>query len=165
MVVLFSVSYVHWQAAPSAMNTVSIHPPETGHILPLQNKETILVVDDQPALCKVAEIFLTRCGYRVITAHDPLQAKMQVRQNPNIDLLLTDIEMPGMFGDELAEWFRKANPHGAVVFMSGNSMHRLRLKEYPFIEKPFIHLDALVKIVRNILGQAHSTREAAIAAA
>lgn len=147
------------------MNTVSTDPPKIDRILPLSHKETILVVDDHPALCEVAKLFLTRCGYRVIVAHDPLQAKAHVRQNPGIDLLLTDIEMPGMFGDELADWFRKANPRVGVVFMSGNSMHRLRLKGYPFIEKPFVRLDALARIVRETLAQSHADCQAAAVAA
>lgn len=148
------------------MNATSIEPSAASRILPLQQKETILVVDDEPTLCQVAKMLLTRCGYRVITARDALEAKMQMRQNPNIDLLLTDVEMPGMPGDELAEWFRAANPSAGVIFMSGNSMHRLRLKEHPFVEKPFVHLDKLVRIIREALAQnrAASRSTAAVAA-
>jgi len=148
------------------MNNVSPKPSEIDRIRPSQGSATILVVDDQPALCEVAELLLTRCGYDVITAHDFLQAKMAVRQNPHIDLLLTDVEMPGMLGDELAEWFWKTKPRAAVVFMSGNSLHRLRLREHPFIEKPFVHLDVLLKTIREALARNRTTCQsvAAIAA-
>jgi len=114
-------------------------------------RETILVVDDHPALCEVASRLLEHCGYRVLTANHGEEAKEIARKNPDIALLLTDVEMPGMLGDELAEWFRVTRPETAVVFMSGNPMQRHRLNEYPFIEKPFVHLDGLVKIVREAL--------------
>lgn len=147
------------------MNTLTSKPPVLDRAPALRDRETILVVDDQPALCEVADILLTRCGYRVITANDALQAKKLARQNPRIDLLLTDVEMPGMLGDELAEWFRVSSPQTAIVFMSGSSMQRLRLKEYPCIEKPFVHLDALVQIIRDVLAQNRDSRLAAALAA
>jgi two-component system, cell cycle sensor histidine kinase and response regulator CckA len=147
------------------MNSVSFYPPAAASILPSSTEETILVVDDQPALCEVAEILLSRCGYRVLRACDASEAKEIVCDNPNIDLLLTDIEMPGMPGDELAEWFRATRPHGAVVFMSGNPMQQRRLDGSPFIEKPFVHLDALVSTIRKALRDAHAARKGAPAAA
>jgi CheY-like chemotaxis protein len=147
------------------MNEVSNISAETDRILCLQHKGTILVVDDQPALLKVAQILLSRCGYRVITAQDGQEAKIKARQNPNIDLLLTDVEMPGMLGDEMAEWFQKANPRAGVIFMSGNSMQRLRLKDFPCIEKPFVHLDAWVRIIRKSLARNCAVRNATTAAA
>jgi CheY-like chemotaxis protein len=136
--------------------------PDTGDCAP--KAETILVVDDQPALCEVAEMLLTHCGYRTLIAYDAKQARDVARQHPEIDLLLTDIEMPGMLGDELAEWFRAANPHAAVVFMSGNPMQRRRLQEFPFIEKPFVHLDALMATIREALDRTRAARAAAEAA-
>ncbi|MDR3402335.1 MAG: response regulator [Chthoniobacter sp.] len=147
------------------MKTVSATPLGADSVLPLPTHETILVVDDQPALCEVAVILLEHCGYRVLTAHDATEAKAIVRQNSDIDLLLTDIEMPGMLGDELAEWFRAQRPQGAVIFMSGNPMQRRRLEEYPFIEKPFVHLDILVNTIRETLRRQHTTRQGASIAA
>jgi CheY-like chemotaxis protein len=140
-------------------------PSNAVRIVQMEPRETVLIVDDQPALCEVGEILLSRCGYHVLTAHNAGQAKAMVRRNPHIDLLLTDIEMPGMLGDELAEWFRVRNPHAAVVFMSGNPMQRRRLEAYPFIEKPFVRLDALVNTVRGALTRTRVARQATIAAA
>lgn len=147
------------------MNATTTTLPGVDRILPLAARETILVVDDQPTLCEVAEILLRRCGYRVLTAYDATQAKERLRENPDVDLLLTDIEMPGMMGDELAEWLRSANGRTAVVFMTGNPMHRRRLEGYPFIEKPFVRLDVLLKTIRTALDEKRAAREATAAAA
>jgi len=127
--------------------------------------DTILVVDDQPSLCEVASLFLQRFGYRVLTANDGEQAKKIAREDANIDLLLTEIEMPVMFGDELAEWFRVTRPDTAVVLMSGNPMQRLRLEPRFFVEKPFVHLDTLVKTIRAALQQNRAAHQAASIAA
>lgn len=154
----FQIRRLIGKQIPLPMNAASISP-RTDCILPLRAKETILVVDDQPALCEVAEILLTRCGYHVVTAHDPLQAKIIALQNPNIDLLLTDVEMPNMRGDELAEWFLAVNPRATVVFMSGNPTHHHRLEGRPFIEKPFVYLDVFVRSIRAALAQNRAVRE------
>jgi CheY-like chemotaxis protein len=147
------------------MNITTTRPQSTERIFPLAGRETILVVDDQPTLCEVAEILLRRCGYRVLTACSGAQAKEVLRQNPDVSLLLTDIEMPDMSGDELAEWLRKVNGRSAVIFMSGNPMHRRRLEGYPFIEKPFVHLDLLLKTIREALDQERAASEATAVAA
>lgn len=160
-----SEPYLFAQAPNSPMNVKSNIPRGADRILSLTGRETILVVDDQPALCQVAEILLRRCGYRVLTACDALQAKDVLRRVPDVDLLLTDIEMPGMSGDALAEWLRNVNGQCAVIFMSGNPMHRRRLEGYPFIEKPFVHLDVLLKTIREALDQKRAATEATPVAA
>ena len=143
------------------MKTTSADIPKADSFLSLPTRETILVVDDHPPLCKVAEILLQRCGYRVLTAYDAFQAKEIVRRNRDIALLLTDIEMPGTAGDELAEWFHAHRPDAAVVFMSGNHIQQRRLAGYPFIEKPFVHLDTLVTTIREAIHPPRAARQAA----
>lgn len=112
--------------------------------------QTVLVVDDQPALCEVAEMFLSRCGYRVLTAHGEKEA-MDIAQAIHIDLVLTDVEVPGIRGNELAEWFQTKSPETAVVFMSANPVESRRFPKHAFIEKPFVHLDALESTIRGTL--------------
>jgi len=126
--------------------------------------ETILVVDDHPDLRLVATLLLQRCGYRVLTANNAEHARKIARENPHIDVLLTDIEMPDMLGDQLAKWFHVNRPGTAVVFMSGNSMHLHRLKPCYFVEKPFIHLDTLVNTIREALRHSRSAQPSAVAA-
>jgi len=147
------------------MKTTWANLPEADSVTSLPTKETILVVDDHPPLCDVARILLIRRGYRVLIAYDASQAKEMVHDNPHIDLLLTDIELPGISGEELAEWFHATRPHAAVVFMSGNATHQHQLPGYPFIEKPFVHLDTLVATIRAAINPARAARQAATVAA
>jgi len=119
--------------------------------MPVQRRQTILVVDDNPELCHIASLVLRHCGYRVLSANGPDAAREVANGNSDVDLLLTDVEMPGMQGDDLARWFQIKMPWIAVVFMSGNPMQRGRLRGFPFIEKPFAGIDALVEVVRATL--------------
>ncbi|MBB2942248.1 hypothetical protein FB565_001961 [Actinoplanes lutulentus] len=82
--------------------------------------ETILVVEDEVALRAVTERILTRNGYRVLTAASGPEA-MKIVEDPAVeaDLLLTDVIMPHMHGQELAEQIRRIRPGMPVVFMSG----------------------------------------------
>lgn len=127
--------------------------------------ETILVVDDYPELCNIASLFLRRCGYRVLVASSGEQAKQIARENEDIDLLLTDVEMPGMLGDELADWFHVTRPDTAIVFMSGNPMQQRRLEPCHFVEKPFIRLNALLKTIHAAIEEKYATPQTAAAAA
>jgi CheY-like chemotaxis protein len=144
------------------MNLVE-HPGASTASRALAAVDTILVVDDYPALCDVAALLLSRFGYRVLTATNGEQAKRIARET-HIDLLLTDVEMPGMLGDELAAWFRATRPQTAIIFMSGNPMQLRRLQPCHFVEKPFIHLDTLVKEVREVLNHGRTEMPATAAA-
>jgi len=133
------------------MNSTSEKQTAASRSFSVKAPETILVVDDSPALCQVASMFLQHCGYRVLTATHGEQAKEIAQDNLQIDLVLTDLEMPVMLGDELAEWFRVMRPGTAVVFMSGDSTERQRLNPCFFVEKPFVHLDILLNTIREAL--------------
>jgi CheY-like chemotaxis protein len=126
---------------------------------------TVLVVDDYPELCRVAAMFLEHCGFHVLLATGPEEAKKIAREAGAIDVLLTDVEMPGMRGDELAEWFRLTRPGTAVVFMSGNPMQERRLKPRYFVEKPFVRLDQLLNAVRSAAAESHAPDQPTSAAA
>lgn len=121
--------------------------------------EIILVVDDHGEFCEVTSILLRRSGYRVLAARSGQQAKQVARENPGIDLLLTDVEMPGMSGDELAQWFRITCPGTAVAFMSGNPMQQYRMGHRYFIEKPFNHCGSLLKTVCLAINERHATMQ------
>ncbi|GLY04830.1 PAS domain S-box protein [Actinoplanes sp. NBRC 101535] len=82
--------------------------------------ETILVVEDEAALRAVTERILTRNGYQVLTASSGPEAIKAVEdRHLHIDLLLTDVIMPHMHGQQLAEEIRRVRPELPVVFMSG----------------------------------------------
>ena len=147
------------------MNSKFAYHPTSSHAPAFATAETILVVDDQPSLCRVATLFLERYGYRVLTANHVEVAKKIAHENADIDLLLADVEMPVLLGGELAEWFHITRPRTAVVFMSDHPMHHRRLQPCHFVERPFVHLDTLVKTIREALHQNRAAQGAASLAA
>jgi len=82
--------------------------------------ETVLVVEDEDAMRSVACRILARNGYNVLTAASgPEALEVAERHVGRIDLLLTDVVMPGMAGKEVAERFSRARPGIRVLYMSG----------------------------------------------
>ncbi|MEV6347216.1 PAS domain S-box protein [Actinoplanes sp. NPDC051851] len=82
--------------------------------------ETILVVEDEAALRAVTERILTRNGYSVLTAGSgPEALKITENTELHIDLLLTDVIMPHMHGQQLSDLIRELRPGVPVVYMSG----------------------------------------------
>ncbi|MGB8930185.1 MAG: response regulator [Anaeromyxobacteraceae bacterium] len=79
----------------------------------------ILVAEDEPAVRAVAERFLVQRGYRVAAAPDGEAALRLARELEEIDLLLTDVVMPGMNGRQLAEALAAVHPETPVLFMTG----------------------------------------------
>lgn len=111
---------------------------------------TILVVDDYQSIGEMISAFLLPCGYRVLTASSGREAKALAEANARIDLLLTDIEMPEMRGDELAAWFCGARAETRILFMSSEPSFRMALDPFHFLLKPF-HVETLVSKVREVL--------------
>jgi CheY-like chemotaxis protein len=112
----------------------------------------VLVVDDYRSLSEITAAMLRSCGYRVLTASSGEEAKALARETARIDLLLTDIEMPQMRGDELAEWFRVAKPETRILFASSQSAPSQALQPFHFLQKPF-HVEALIGKVREALNE------------
>jgi PAS domain S-box-containing protein len=81
--------------------------------------ETILVVEDEASVRLIVTRLLTKAGYRVLTADGPAAARQIIENTSSIDLLLTDVRMPGGNGVDLAAAVLAAHPTMAVVFMSG----------------------------------------------
>ncbi len=118
--------------------------------------ETILLVEDDPALRKMAAEVLRDAGYKVLTAPsgaDALQVAAE-HQGP-LDVLLTDVVMPGMTGRELADQIAARYPRIQVLYMSGYTddaigNHGLHGQTRRVLQKPFTH-DALMHHVRGAL--------------
>jgi PAS domain S-box-containing protein len=82
--------------------------------------ETILIVDDEPALLELVEEMLQQLGYKVLTASNGKQALQKLADDPDIDLLFTDVVMPGgINGYELAEQAVASYPDIKVLLTSG----------------------------------------------
>jgi signal transduction histidine kinase/CheY-like chemotaxis protein len=121
----------------------------------LRGAETVLIVEDQEALRKMAARVLRSYGYRVLEAAHPGEALLDSeRYAGRIHLLLTDVVMPGMTGPELAGRIKPLRPAMEVLFMSGYSEHviadRLQLAG-TYLPKPFSP-EALATKVRRVLG-------------
>ncbi|MDE3196746.1 MAG: response regulator, partial [Acidobacteriota bacterium] len=87
--------------------------------MPETKAKTILVVDDEPEVRKLVTAMLTRNGYRVLTADTGENAVRVYNNNPDIDLLLTDVVAPGMSGPMIADQIAARKPDLKVLFMSG----------------------------------------------
>jgi two-component system cell cycle sensor histidine kinase/response regulator CckA len=114
-----------------------------------KGSETILVVDDDDAVRKVAASLLSSAGYRIIEASNAEKAlKIMTTLGPRIDLLLTDLIMFGKSGVELAEQAKAIHGYLPVLFMSGYAgdllaSRRGLLSEQAFVAKPFTRTSLL----------------------
>ena len=152
---------------PEQGATFKIHLPQTTDLplesdgaaairLPDVHGETILLVEDEASLRTVYNLFLDELGYTILTAENPAEALTLAEQHSDdIQLLLTDVVMPGMNGKELAEAVRAVNPSIKVLFMSGYTADIIADRgvleqDAAFIAKPFSR-DELARKVRDIL--------------
>jgi len=123
---------------------------------PTGGTETILVVDDDQMVLRLADSMLKRFGYRVITATSGKEALRLFEKSPDIevDLALVDLVMPEMSGVELAERIHKLRPGLPVLHFSSysedDSLRPTFAKGVPFIAKPFTSLQ-LTKKIREML--------------
>jgi len=122
-----------------------------------QGSETILVVEDEEIVRKVACTILQRSGYHILQAANGEEAlRLAPGQNGKpIHLMVTDVVMPGMSGPELAKHFASLYPGIRVLFMSGYTnnaiIHHEILKHgMPYLQKPFTS-EALAWKVREVL--------------
>jgi len=119
-------------------------------------RETILLVEDNSDVREVARTSLTHYGYRVIEAANGTEAVQVFKElEGRIDLLFTDVVMPAMGGQSLAESLRIQNPRLPVLFMSGhpfeiNTKKLAAMEGNDFIQKPFKPLDLAQKIRRML---------------
>jgi CheY-like chemotaxis protein len=137
---------------------VSVRPaPPDGQIR--GGTETVLVVEDADPVRSLAARALDAAGYRVLTAIDGVDAlRTSEAWAAPIDLILTDVVMPRMGGEELATRLAGARPEARILFMSGymGSMFRREGSGEPlpnFVEKPF-RVDDLLRKVRATLDAA-----------
>jgi CheY-like chemotaxis protein len=119
--------------------------------------ETILLVEDDPAVRRMAAEVLLSLGYRVLAAPSGADAlRIAARHEGRLDLLLTDVVMPGMTGPELAIQFLSQFPHVRTLYISGYTddvieRHGVRGRAVRVLQKPFTH-ESLSQTVREVLG-------------
>ncbi|MBE0565562.1 MAG: sigma-54-dependent Fis family transcriptional regulator [Krumholzibacteria bacterium] len=115
---------------------------------------TILVVDDEPELCRALSKLLGRNGYEVITAGNGEEA-LELLRRQEVDLVLSDLQMPRMGGVELLKAGRVISPGTEFVIITGHgtievAVDAIKRGAYDFVEKPFSTATTL-KVVRKAL--------------
>jgi PAS domain S-box-containing protein len=121
--------------------------------------ETILLAEDEPDLRELARIFLEGYGYKVLEAASAEQAIEVAKVFPGaIDLLLTDVIMPGMSGRQLAENLLSKSPKTKIVYMTGYTddmvvQHKVLEPGVKLLQKPFGRVELALKVRSTLDGK------------
>jgi two-component system cell cycle sensor histidine kinase/response regulator CckA len=131
-----------------------VHAPAT-HGGQAAGTQTVLLVEDEEGLRELTKRLLTRQGYTVVVAGDAEEAIRCFDENPSIDVLLTDVVMPGASGPELVGQLVARRPGLKVIYMSGYTddaidHHGVLNPGIAFLHKPFTS-DALGRKIREVL--------------
>ncbi len=123
----------------------------------LEGSESILLVEDDAAVRGVTRAILTRAGYSVVEGENGRDALAIIAlADRRIDLVLTDVVMPGMGGPELARRIHALRPGLLIIFMSGHTRAMISSEDFSadvsFIEKPFSTPELLGQL-REMLGR------------
>ena len=146
----FKIYLPRLEAAADQLQVAAAAGPPPG------GTETVLLVEDEPALRVLVEEILTKGGYHVLQNEKPEAAlALAASHGGAIDLVLTDVIMPNMSGRQMADALRLARPRIRVLFMSGYtddaiSHHGILEPGTHFLEKPFT-ADGLLRKIREVL--------------
>jgi hypothetical protein len=139
---------VEIDSRPGQGTTVTVSLPQAGDAAltpgaapavtePVRGRgETVLLVEDEDAVRVAATRILAEGGYEVVPAAGAVEALEACAERP-IDLVLTDMVMPGISGPVLAKRVTELQPGAAVVFMTGYSDRRDAAGQSPVLDKPF----------------------------
>lgn len=149
---------------PGVGTSVRVYLPADRHLvheLPeneadLRGEQTILVVDDEELLLTLAETVLGSYGYRVLTAPGGQQALDILARERQVDLVITDLVMPGMSGREFIEALRRRWPRLPVLRTSGYVWPVSPAEEADYLQKPFTSRDLLLKVKQMLAHPAAS---------
>jgi DNA-binding NtrC family response regulator len=111
----------------------------------------ILIVDDEALFLSATSRRLSREGYEVLSAHGPLQALEIIRNNPPIDLVVTDINMPQLRGTDLVREIGEISPQTATILMTGGHIDPADVPDgIPLIRKPFQTAELIAAVHRAL---------------
>lgn len=110
----------------------------------------ILVVDDEQDIRRIIRILLESSGYQVAEAPNGLAAVEYIRQQPNVDLVLMDVMMPGLNGIEASRAIRE-RCSAPILFLTAKTQERDKLEAYQaggddYLAKPFSHAELMMKV-------------------
>jgi two-component system, cell cycle sensor histidine kinase and response regulator CckA len=116
---------------------------------PQSTAATILLAEDESLLRELGETILTQAGYKVVTAAGADELRKLVAESPaQVDLLLTDVLMPDLGGQELVALAKRRWPGIRVLYMSGYSTEDLNdlERDAAFLQKPFTPSELMAKV-------------------
>ncbi|RCK72224.1 MAG: PAS/PAC sensor hybrid histidine kinase [Ignavibacteriae bacterium] len=139
-----------------ALEIVETQPQDITTVYNLKGSETILLVEDEEFLLSTVKNLLQEAGYTVLTASNGYEGlKVYMDNYKNIDLVITDLGLPKMTGDEMFLEIKKINPNVFTIIMTGyiqlekrSELYKLGIKE--ILSKP-LHFDQILKTVRTTL--------------
>ena len=129
--------------AAAAHEIAAAHEPATSTRASVVRSETVLLVEDEPQVRALASLALRRAGYTVLEAQHPDEAiELAFSRSGPIDLILTDVVMPGMNGRVMVERLVTRYPDARILFMSGYTDDALEpigvaQSDVGFLNKPF----------------------------
>jgi nitrogen-specific signal transduction histidine kinase/CheY-like chemotaxis protein len=123
----------------------------------LNGNQTVLIVDDEDLVLKMGETILSAYGYRVLTAAGGQKA-LDILNNDNgpIDLVISDLVMPGMSGRQLVEQIQKLWPEKRILCTSGYVWPSGQEHERAYLQKPFTSQELLMKVKQALAEEARS---------
>lgn len=153
------------RSAPSAGTTVTLYLPRGADVPPAASPRSgltpapgrgrrVLVVDDDNLVLQTTAATVESLGYEVVTAPDGTVAMARLDGDPRIELVLTDIVMPGLNGRDLAQWIGEHHPGVAIVLCSGYDSKRPATEiglDVPFLAKPYTRSE-LARTIDLLLG-------------
>jgi len=159
--------FIHATSEPAKGTSFKVHLPQSDardvaitvaskEESPKGRGETVLLVEDEKSPRVTCRLFLETLNYKVLVAETPGEALRMTGQHPgDIHLLLTDVVMPGMDGNQLAKRISAIKPGVKVLFMSGYTADVIAQRGVldegvHFISKPFTRYDLALK-VRSVL--------------
>jgi CheY-like chemotaxis protein len=125
--------------------------PPSHSVLPASGSQNILVVDDDQMLCETVRWMLSSEGYRIVAVHSAEEAIQRIARQ-NFDVVLTDIRLPGIDGEELIDRIELRWPRLArrAILISGQVQNPRRSNLY--LKKPFTNTQ-LLQVVRTVCEQ------------
>jgi PAS domain S-box-containing protein len=147
---IFKIHLPFYQGQLSGDNAIETLPIAKG------SGETILIVEDESSILEVVTMILEDLDYKVLSANSASEALNLVqRYNEKIDLLITDVVMPGMNGRDLVNHMRSNQPNLICLYMSGYTANMITnqagLEEnVNFIQKPFKIEDLIAKVHESL---------------
>jgi two-component system, cell cycle sensor histidine kinase and response regulator CckA len=159
--------FINVYSEPGEGTTIKVYIPrhvvkvrkiqtESAVEIPKGHGETVLLVEDEKPILKMSKLMLEKLGYKVLSAGTPSEAICLAEEHSGaIDLLITDVIMPGMNGRELSDQLNDLYPNIKTLFISGYTAnviahHGVLDKDVSFIQKPFSKKELAVKI-RKVL--------------